>query len=118
MKHYKAIPLEEHLAELKGEPTKKVEKLVSIHYIYSTPVSESAIKKYLRTAGDWDFEVFQELDDEGNLIENGVLFYWETPIYARCKTIGQFISVATALDRTLYWEEETYKNYIYINTKY
>ena len=32
--------------------------------------------------------------------------------------LGEFISVASALGRELYWEEDTWANYLYINTKY
>jgi hypothetical protein len=118
MKKYKAKPLENHLEELNGDPKKKVSKLLSICYIYDSPATEQNIKKYLRTENEPDFEVFREVDEDGNVVKNGVLFYWQTPIYAEVSTVGQFISVATALGRELYWEEETYRNYIYINTKY
>ena len=84
MKKYKAEPLDEHLLEMSEKPEKKVEKLISIHYIYS----------------------------------HGVLFYWDTPIFTQPKTIGQFISVAAALGRDLYWEEDTWINHLYINVKY
>lgn len=118
MKKYIAKPLEEHLEDLNGNPSKKVEKLVSICYIYSAPATPLNVKKYLRTEEEPDWEVHWEEDERGRIIPHGVVFYWQTPIFAAVKTIGQFISVATALDRTLYWEEETYKEYIYINTKY
>ena len=108
MKKYKAKPLDEHLLELSGKPEKKVEKLISIHYIYSKPMTEK----------DPDFEVFDELDEHGNRVPHGVLFYWDTPIFTQPKTIGQFISVAAALGRDLYWEEDTWINHLYINVKY
>ena len=38
MKKYIAKPLEEHLDDLNGDPKKKVSKLLSIQYIYSTPI--------------------------------------------------------------------------------
>lgn len=118
MKQYEAKPLEQHLEDLHGTPSEKVSKLVSITYIYSQPCTPLNVKKYLRSAEEPDYEVHYEKDEHGNVVPLGTLFYWQTPVFARTHTIGQFISVATALDRKLYWEEETYKNYIYINTKY
>ncbi len=118
MKKYKAKPLDEHLLELSGKPEKKVEKLISIHYIYSKPMTEVNYSKYIRTEKDPDFEVFDELDEHGNRVPQGVLFYWDTPIFTQPKTIGQFISVAAALGRDLYWEEDTWINHLYINVKY
>lgn len=117
MKNYKATPLEDHLEDLSGEPTKFREKFQSIHYIYSKPLTEANFKKHLRSE-DQDFEIHDELDQDGNKVPYGVLFYWETPIMARPKTLGQFISIATSLDRNLFWEEETWVKYIYINSKY
>jgi hypothetical protein len=118
MKKYKAKPIEEHLMNLSGNPGKKVEKLISIHYIYSKPLTESNFKKHIRSDKEFDFEVYDELDENGNRVPFGVLFYWETPILTQPKTLGQFISVASALGRELYWEEDTWVKYIYINSKY
>lgn len=118
MKKIEAKPLEEHLQELSGTPTSKVEKLVSITYIYNSPATLNNVNKFLRTEEDPDFEVYNEEDDNGKAVPHGTVFYWETPIFARTKTIGQFISVATALDRKLYWNEEVYQEYLHINIKY
>ena len=117
MSKHKAKPLEQHLEDLSGEPSKFREKFQSIHYIYSKPLTEGNFKKHLK-AQDQDFEIFEEKDEEGNKVSHGVLFYWETPIMTRPKTLGEFITVATALDRNLFWEEETWVKYIYINSKY
>lgn len=118
VKKYIAKPLEDHLQDLHGTPEQKTAKLIDITYIYSTPATPSNVKKYLRTEGEPDWEVYHEKDESGNTVPHGVVFYWQTPIFARVNTIGQFISVATALDRELYWEEETYRKYVYINSKY
>jgi hypothetical protein len=118
MKQYKAISLEQHLDDLSGEPSKKVSKLIDILYIYSQPATPANVKKYLRTDSAPDFELHLETDENGNKVPRGCLFFWDTPIFAETKTIGQFISVATALGRELFWHEDVYKDYIYINSKY
>ena len=121
MKKYPARPLEEHLEDLTGTPSKKVERLVNICYIYSQAATPTNVQKYLRTEEDPDYEVYGEINEEGRenkATVNSTVFYWQTPIHTTPKTIGQFISVATALGRELFWEEETYRDYIYINTKY
>lgn len=118
MKSYKALPLEQHLEDLSGNPSKKVEKLVSIHYIYSKPITNANFKKHLRTKNETDFEILDELDENGNRIPNGVVFKWGVSVPVHPQTIGEFISIATALGRELYWEETTWVKYLYLNPKY
>lgn len=118
MKNYKALPLEQHLEDLSGNPSKKVEKLVSIHYIYSKPITKANFKKHLRTKGEEHFEILDELDENGNRVPTGVIFGWGVPISANPQTIGEFITIATALGRELYWEETTWVKYLYLNPKY
>lgn len=121
MKKYIARPLEEQLEELSGTPQEKVRKFMNIYYIYSQEATPTNVKKYIRTEKDPDYEVYGVIDDNNRENKGTVdcsVFYWETPIRTTPKTIGQFISVATALGRELFWEEDTYRNYIYINTKY
>jgi hypothetical protein len=125
MKEYPAKPFEEQIEDLSGSPSKKVEKLVSIHYIYSQPVTEHNVKKYIRTKGDPYYDVHDELDADGNRIPFGVAFYMPTPegvsrpeTMTHPRTIGQFISVATALGRELFWEESIWKDYIFVPKRY
>lgn len=113
MKKYKAVSLVEHLTELRGLPTQKVEKLVDIHSIYSTPLTETTFNKYLWTDGEKDFE-FHKLDD-GNM---GVLFYWNQPIMTTPQTIGDFIVVCNCLGRSVYWHENVFLDNIAIVPKY
>jgi len=117
MKKYKATSLEKHLNDLDGTPQDKVKKLVSIHYIYTKPITESNFNKYLYV-DQKDFEIHGELDEDGNLVDGGVLFYWSVPILTHPKTIGEFITIATALNREIFWDNDTWVEYIYISQKY
>lgn len=112
MKKHKAQSLVTHLAELKGNPTKKVEKLVSLYSVYATPLSEDNFNKFLWTDNK-DFEI-HDLGD-GKV---GVLFYWQQPIMTTPATIGDFIVVANSLGRNLYWHEDIFLRDIAIVAKY
>ena len=116
-KEYRAQPLEEHIEELRGMPSEKVDKLVSIHYIYSKPASENNIKKHLIDP-EGKVDPLVELDENGNATPFGTMFYWHTPVHAHPRTIGQIVSIATALNIDLFWEESTWKEYLFINRKY
>lgn len=116
MDKFKAVPLDELLEDVSGDATRFREKFQKIYYIYSKPLSIDNYKKYFAKNdspdNDMDYEVFE--DEAGS----GVLFYWQTPIMTKPRTIGQFITVATALDTNLYWKEEVYRDYVYVNAKY
>jgi hypothetical protein len=118
MKKYKAVSLVEHINELRGEPTKKVEKLVDIHSIYSAPLSEDNFNKYLWTEGEKDFEIHTVKDEQGNYLRTDTVFYWQQPIVTCPQNIGDFIVVANSLGRTLYWHEDVFLRDIAIVAKY
>lgn len=111
MKKYIAKPLEEQLEEVKGTATEFRAKFTDIYYIYSKPCTPLNIKKYIQPpTKEKDYEAFK--DEDGS----GVMFYWQTPpLMTKPQTIGQFISIATALGQQLYWDEDTYRDYIYVN---
>ena len=116
MKKYIAKPLDEQLEEVSGSPTEFRKKFQDIYYIYSKPLNKANVKKYLQEpTRDADYEVFSEVGEDGLPKSTGVMFYWQTPIMTHPRTIGQFITVSVALGREVYWEEETYRKYIYVN---
>lgn len=111
MKQYLAAPLEEHLEDLSGTPSKKVEKLISIFHIYSKPFTETNYKKYLRpTENNRDFKM--NFSTRVLELNEGFLFVFIP------KTIGEFISLMRCLGYTFYWEESVWRDYLYINRKY
>ena len=110
MKKYEVKTLEEQLAEVKGTASEFRSKFQDIYYIYSKPCNGNNLKKYIQPpTRENDYEAFE---DGAN---SGVMFFWQNPIMTHPRTIGQFISIATALNRELFWEEETYRRYIYVN---
>lgn len=119
MDKFKAVPLDELLEDVSGNATQFREKFQKIYYIYSKQLTADNCKKLFQAPErESDYEVFEEVNEAGESVKGGVMFYWDTPIMTNPRTIGQFITVATALNRELYWKEEVYRDYVYVNAKY
>lgn len=102
-----ATPFESHIADLGGTPTKFREKIIAMYSIYSKSLTEVNYRAHLECLTG-EVAVYEGFVQIANVDQT--LFY--------PKTLGELISLCNSLNIDLYWDSNTYKEFIYYNSKY
>jgi len=101
----KAVPLVRHIGDMRGSKTYKVEKLVSLYSVYSTPATKESFMDYFRSAKI--------------LMNHSIRFYRggveiEDKAYIKELNIDELIGLCDLHGITLEWTNETYKKLIHL----
>lgn len=99
MKKIKVQTLSDEILEITGTPKQQRNRIRELSYIYSKPFSEINVKSHF-----WH-EHGEEISVHSRRLNIGDFFFFP-------KSVSDFVSIALSMNMELYWDEETYTEFI------